>query len=70
MKYYAVTQAVLAPYGLGGEPWRKRKGDEVLVSEAEVTGRLGYRSSGDFEDATGAAPMTLREARQWITDNN
>lgn len=69
MKYYAVPQASLAPHGMGGEPWRKRRGDKALVSEAEVTGRLGYRSSAEFEDETGIPPMSLREARQWIHNN-
>lgn len=65
MKYYAVPLSMLRQHGIGDESWRKRKDDKVLVNEAEVTDALGYPGSLEFEDETGVAPMTLREAKEW-----
>ncbi|MDE7349685.1 MAG: hypothetical protein K2N25_01355 [Muribaculaceae bacterium] len=69
MKYYAVPVSILEEHGLGDESWRKRKGDEALASEAEVMERLGYPDSKAFDEVSGMAPMTLREAKEW-TENN
>ncbi len=65
MKYYAVDIEILAQYGMGDESWRKKKLNKALVSEAEVTDRLGYASGSDFERDSHTAPMNLMEAREW-----
>ena len=68
MKYYAVPVAMLKDYGMGDESWRKTRDSMALSNEGEVTGRMGYAAPSAFEDATGIAPMTLKEATEWIKD--
>lgn len=64
MKYYAIDRKVLAAKGCGDEPWRRKSGGDVLVSESEVLLLLGYKTAGDFETETGAVAMTLGEAME------
>lgn len=68
MKYYVIPVVMLNDHGMGDESWRKTRDGEALSNEGEVTGKMGYPSSTAFEDATGIAPMTLKEATEWIKD--
>lgn len=64
MRYYTLDRKALAAKGCGDEPWRKKTGGKVLVSESEVLLLLGYKTASDFETETGAEPMTLGEAME------
>ncbi|MBD5506196.1 MAG: hypothetical protein HDR09_21210 [Lachnospiraceae bacterium] len=66
MRYYALSVDLLREHGLGDEPWRQRKGEMALTHEGEATERMGYAGAAEFEAATGAKAMTLREATEWI----
>ena len=65
MKYYVLPIDMLKKHGMGEESWRKRKGDKVLANEAEITDRIGYASSREFETEEGFVPMSLKEAIEW-----
>lgn len=65
MKYYALEFETLAQYGLGNEPWRKKKLGKALVSEAEIINSFGYPSGAAFEQATQTRSMNLNEAQHW-----
>ncbi len=41
MKYYALEFETLAQYGLGNEPWRKKKLGKALVSGGEIINSFG-----------------------------
>lgn len=65
MKYYALPKAFLTDHGIGDESWRKKNRELVLVSEAEVSIILGFDNTEDFENATGAIPLSIDEAKKW-----